>query len=229
MTTLPPETRSRAAVLYQQGVPIRQLAAHFGVSYGCARAALLNAGVPLRQPGRPRKNAPLPPAVAVRARPRPPFDAAAAARLYEDGKTLEQIAEKTGYSRSRVHVLLRQAGVTMRTSRDPRASRISPAKRRKILALWRQGRSCAHIIERARTSSATITKVVREAGLDPRSRGPRRKYDHERMRALRREGMKLIEIAADQGTTPQYVWTVVNAPARKAKAAAAAGTAADAT
>lgn len=140
--------------------------------------------------------------------PRRWFNITKAVTWYEQGKTLQDIADMTGFSRSRVHVLLRDAGVRMRDSRAPRASRISAEKRRSILAAWRRGKSNSQIIAECRTSSATIQKVVAGAGLDPRR--SHRKYDHDRMRTLRRQGWTLAAIAADQGTSPQYVWTIIN-------------------
>ncbi|MGW2223772.1 hypothetical protein ACWCSD_53060, partial [Nonomuraea sp. NPDC001684] len=99
--------------------------------------------------------------------------------------------------------------VQMRTARDPRASRITAAKRRAILRAWKAGRSHAQIVAAVRTSTATINKVVSEAGLPARRSG--RKYDHDRMKALRASGMTLAQVAADQPpATPQYVWNIVN-------------------
>lgn len=215
-TTLPPEVRARAATLYQvDGASIRDVAKLLNVSYGRARTLLVEAGVPLRPRGRPAGSSGGSGGGAPKAAPRSgkrarrPFNAAKAAALYAAGHTLKEVAAKTGYSRSRVHVLLREAGVEMRTVRHPRASRITPAKRRAILRGWRAGQSHAQIIAQARTSSATINRVVSEAGLDPRR--PARKYDHDLMRRLHKEGRTLAQIAAEVGgTTPQYVWTVLN-------------------
>ncbi|MFC7723415.1 hypothetical protein [Nonomuraea recticatena] len=142
------------------------------------------------------------------AHPRSPFNLAKACALYAQGKTLQDIADLSGYSRSRVHVLLREAGVQMRDSRAPRASRVSADKRRRILAAWRRGKSNSQIIAECRTSSATIHKVVAKAGLEPRR--SHRKYDHDRMRELRGQGWTLAAIADDQGTSAQYVWTIIN-------------------
>ncbi|WP_449065013.1 helix-turn-helix domain-containing protein [Planomonospora algeriensis] len=210
MTTLPLESRTRAAALYAAGSSIRQVAAELGVTYTQARGVLLAAGAVLRRQGRSRTT-PTTASTAsapAAARRRRPFDLARAARLYLSGCTLNEVAARTGYSRSRVHVLLREAGVPMRTAHHPRASRISAAKRRQILAAWKAQRTNAQIIAEAQTSSATIRKVVQEAGLPPRR--PHRKYDHDRMKKLRAEGKMLTEIAADQGTSPQYVWNIVN-------------------
>ncbi|WP_043636808.1 helix-turn-helix domain-containing protein [Nonomuraea candida] len=209
-TTLPPEVRARAATLYQAGASIRDVATTFNLSYGRAREELIAAGVQLRPRGRPStRPAGVPKAVpGTGKRARRPLNVEKAAALYRAGHTLKEVAAKTGYSRSRVHVLLVQAGVPMRTVKDPRASRITPAKRRQILQAWRAGRSHAQIMAQVRTSSATIHKVVSEAGLDPRR--PTRKYDHKLMKKLRAQGWTFSAIAADLGTTPQYVWTVVN-------------------
>ncbi|MFG6197762.1 helix-turn-helix domain-containing protein [Nonomuraea sp. JJY05] len=211
-TTLPPEVRARAAALYQAGASIREIATTLNLSYGRAREELIAAGVQLRPRGRPstRPADAVPKAVPrTGKRARRPFNVAKAATLYQAGHTLKEVAAKTGYSRSRVHVLLVEAGVKMRTVKHPRASRITPAKRRAIVQAWRAGRSHVQIIAQARTSSATINRVVSEAGLDPRR--PTRKYDHGLIKKLRDdEGWTLARIAADQGTTPQYVWTILN-------------------
>ncbi|MFC4014613.1 helix-turn-helix domain-containing protein [Nonomuraea purpurea] len=213
-TTLPPEARARAAVLYQSGASIRAIAEALGESYGRVRNGLIDAGVPLRPRGRPRTSpapagAVQPPRSAPKPRPRRPFPLEKATAMYEAGKTLRQIASKTGYSRSRVHVFLTDAGVEMRTTKHPRASRITAAKRRAILQGFRAGRSHAEIIAQVRTTTATIHRVVSDAGLEPRRQT--RKYDHDRMKRLRHvEGWTLAAVAADQGTTPQYVWTIVN-------------------
>ncbi|NYF44690.1 helix-turn-helix domain-containing protein [Streptosporangium sandarakinum] len=211
-TTLPSGDLARVVDLYKQGTSLRLLAAECGVSYGAMRSILIDAGVTLRKRGRPRAaghhsptHRPTPAAVAGGVRR--PFNVDRAARLYEAGHTLQQIAERTGYSRSRVHVLLRDAGVKMRPGTAPRASRITPAKRRQIIAGWKAGHPHAQIVARARTSTATILKVVAEAGLPPRQR---RRYDHAQIKQFYRQGKTLTEIAREVGTTPQYVWNIVN-------------------
>lgn len=180
--------------MYEQGLSLSEVARRLGTTVYVVRQAVLAQGGVIRPPG---------------GRPGPvrPIDIERARAMYEAGMSIRRIAEELGASRCRVHTQLRAAGVRMRDVRSPRASRITEEKRAAILQACRERVPLAEICARLRTSRRTIMRVLGEAGVE---RVPlRRRLDHERMAALYAQGWKLAAIAADQGTTRQYVWHVL--------------------
>ncbi|MEU4229505.1 hypothetical protein AB0F17_34855 [Nonomuraea sp. NPDC026600] len=142
----------------------------------------------------------------VRRADRPPFDVDAAAVQYRSGMTIREIARVSGYSRQHVHTALTGAGVQMRPLSAPRASRISPAKRAAIVALWHEGTSPHQIATRVGSTGETIRKVLTGEGIDVTSRIHR--IDHNRARELRLAGWTLEQVGQELGTSAQYVWNI---------------------
>ncbi|MBG0818756.1 helix-turn-helix domain-containing protein [Planomonospora sp. ID82291] len=179
---------AKAIKLRAKGWTYAAISRHFNVSVTVVRNAV----------------DPMPPRPADRG----PFDVEAAAESYRSGKTLRQISIDTGYSRQYVHTHLKAAGVQMRPMTAPRASRVSDAKREAILAGWEAGQTQERIATEVGASTETIRKVLVAAGIDPASR--RHRIDRERARELRLQGWTLPQIAAEVGTSPQYVWHLTN-------------------
>ncbi len=91
---------NRAALLdsYAEGVPVRELAATFGVHRGTVSELVRRAGVPVRRPGLPER---------IRRE---------AARLYEEGLTLPQVAAQLGISKDGARAGIVACGDTIRPS-----------------------------------------------------------------------------------------------------------------
>ncbi|MEU8379002.1 hypothetical protein [Streptosporangium sp. NPDC048865] len=89
-----------------------------------------------------------------------------AARLYQEGLSLTQVAERTGVTGVAVHGRLTRAGVSCRR---PGSHMPSPAKQAQILAAYQAGEKVKSITTRLHTSSRVILLIV-DAARVPRRR-----------------------------------------------------------
>lgn len=95
-TRLSASNRADLLAGYADGVPVRELATRFGVHRGTVREVARRAGIAARQPELPTRKR------------------AQAARLYEGGLTLAQVAEQLGISDAAVRSAVLACGGTVR-------------------------------------------------------------------------------------------------------------------
>jgi DNA-directed RNA polymerase specialized sigma24 family protein len=95
-TRLSPSRRAELLADYEEGVPIRVIAAKFGVHRATVSELVRRAGIPARQPGLLTK------------------DHGQAAALYEAGLTLGQVAERFSVSVETVRAAVVAEGVQVR-------------------------------------------------------------------------------------------------------------------
>ncbi|WP_217231277.1 hypothetical protein [Streptomyces anulatus] len=105
----------RLVSLYESGLTIEACSLYFGISYTTARDRLLDAGVPLRKPGRSNNRRTRPKLVA----PASPLPAVLVPQLHELNFLNSHIALLTGLSHSVVHRELARAGLPARVHPDP--------------------------------------------------------------------------------------------------------------
>ncbi|AWO85107.1 hypothetical protein DLJ61_17755 [Gordonia terrae] len=130
----------------------RKVEATVELALACAREA--------RESGKPdRLSKPAP----VKVRRLEPHDVALVCQLYEDGKTVYEVAAEVGISRQRVSSVLKRAGVQMRR-RSPTAKQIVEMRR-----LYEQGLSLAQVGERTGFDHGTVWRYLKEAGVTLRN------------------------------------------------------------
>ncbi|MER6830866.1 helix-turn-helix domain-containing protein [Streptosporangium sp. NPDC000563] len=95
-----------------------------------------------------------------------------AARLYEQGLSLTQIAERAGITGVAIHGRLVRARVSLRR---PGGHMPPPAKQAQILAAYTEGETLRSITVRFRVGSSTIFKIVDAAGVPRRRAHPAEK------------------------------------------------------
>ncbi|VTR10790.1 Transposase and inactivated derivatives, IS30 family [Gordonia terrae] len=88
-----------------------------------------------------------------------PHDIALICQLYEDGKTVYEVAAEIGVSRQRVSSALKRAGVQMRR-RSPTAKQITEMQQ-----LYEQGLSLVQVGERTGFDHGTVWHQLRAAGV----------------------------------------------------------------
>ncbi|MER5649715.1 hypothetical protein [Streptosporangium sp. NPDC002524] len=198
-TPLAPGDHKVAAALYARGATLALVARQLRVSIPEARAAIVGQGVQIRPPGNQPRT----------------FNLEVAKARYAAGWTLRELAAGTGLSASRVHILLRDAGVKMRDQRAKRAPRLTVARREAIVTAYKAGGSTAAVARDLQTCSATVSRVVKDARVQVRGG---RRLDWARMRELRDLGWTYSAIGAELGTRGSYVWRVLNAGQEGAQA-----------
>ncbi|MDV7102047.1 hypothetical protein R4227_18475 [Gordonia amicalis] len=98
----------------------------------------------------------------VKVRRLEPHDIALICQLYEDGKTVYEVAAEVGISRQRVSSALKRSGVQMRR-RSPTAKQVAEMQR-----LYEQGLSLVQVGERTRFDHGTVWHQLRAVGVTMR-------------------------------------------------------------
>lgn len=94
--------------MYQEGMTLKEIAVHFGANDDSVRMHLIRRGVPRRGP-RAKK-------VVAWHQKHPEVATGEVARLYQEGQSLQEIADRFGVAKGTVSARLRAAGVQLRRS-----------------------------------------------------------------------------------------------------------------
>jgi DNA-binding XRE family transcriptional regulator len=147
-----PINQAQAARLYHSGLSLPQVAAKLHASVERVRAYLCDAGVAIRNRGRPRH------LVSERA-----------VRLYQTPMTLQQVADQLGWSKTTVWNHLHRAGV-LRSSSAGWAVVREPI-RQKVLEAWQHGYNVTESARRAGCAASTASQYIRAAGYRSHRKG----------------------------------------------------------
>lgn len=153
----------RLVMLYRDGLSVRQAAIRAGTSPTRAHRVLSNSGVTMRPPG----------GVKGRARPRAltPEAETQAVRLYAANKSLHEVGAQLGRSGETIARHLRDLQVPLREPSRTLASS-GPADSAQILRIHAEAMSVTETARLACCSPATVSVILREAGVEVRSGRP---------------------------------------------------------
>jgi hypothetical protein len=129
------------------------------------------------------------------------------ARRYAAGETLRAIAATYGVSYQPVAAALRRCGLDRRSKSDY-AWQATPENRAELVRLFNEGLSVPRIARQAGTGNDTVSRVLREEGIQARYGGQNRRFKPEQVETIASEyraGASLARLARRHGGSPQVV------------------------
>lgn len=128
-------------------------------------------------------------------------------RRYAAGETLRAIAATYGVSYQPVAAALRRRGVERRSKSDY-AWQATPENRAELVRLFGEGLSVPRIARQVGTGNDTVSRVLREEGIQARYGGQNRRFKPEQVEIIASEyraGASLAELARRHGGSTQVV------------------------
>lgn len=136
----------------------------------------------------------------------PEQDREVAAR-YQAGETLRQIGASYGVTYRPVAASLSRSGITPRAPSDY-GWKPTPENAAEVERLWREGMSVPKIARAVSTRNDTISRVLRDRGIEARFGGQNRRFNDSQIEMLAAEyraGASLTELARRHGGSPALI------------------------
>jgi len=127
--------------------------------------------------------------------------------LYKAGKTLPQIADKTGFSAATVSTVVRAAGITGagRTT----GLRTDPETEALVMSLYGQGVTWREIMERTGRTEHTVSAIIKRNGGEISRKKPLAPEDWDRIVALYQDGIDAPELGRQFGCHTSMIYYVL--------------------
>lgn len=129
------------------------------------------------------------------------------ARRYADGEAVRAIAASYGVTYPAVANALKRCGVVMRTKSDY-GWRATPDNRAELVRLFKAGLSVPRIGRQVGTSNDTVSRILREEGIQPRYGGQNHRFKGETVKELAAEylnGASLTQLAERYGGSHRVI------------------------
>ena len=143
------------------------------------------------------------------------------ARMYQSGKTLNQITDQTGIGRGIVRRILAGQGVTMRPGRFAKTV-LTPQQGTHVIRLNQAGLTVERVSDKLKLSATAVSRYLKQHGIDPRQRCGRKSKglpaaQQKHMLRLHQTGLAMRQIARQTGVTEHYVQRTIreNTPPSK--------------
>lgn len=128
-------------------------------------------------------------------------------RRYLAGETLRGIASSYGVSFQPVTAALKRRGVERRSKSDY-AWKATPENRAELVRLWKTGLSVPRLARQVGTGNDTVSRVLREEGVQPRLGGQNHRFNREQTEVIANEyraGASLNDLMRRHGGSPAVI------------------------